>query len=464
MNPAKLHSSLAATVPKDLSAQDIGSTPIPIIIKFRKGPVARGESQALSDAPAGTVFRLLSARASVASPAFIAALTDDPAVEMIWPDLPVHTWLDDAALIIEAPRVWTSGFTGVGVRIAILDTGIDANHPDFEGRITAYRDLVEGPEDEDIPVSPKDPNGHGTHVAGIAAGSGAASDGRWRGIAPDAQLIVGRVLDAFGSGRTSTVMAGIEWAIDRGARIVNISLGGPPYPSDGTDALSTLCSAAVDAGVIICAAAGNLGPAGHTIGSPGAAESVITVGASESEAGLAWDRVALFSSRGPTGRGLIKPDVVFPGVGIVSARADGTSLGTAVGDRYTALRGTSQATPMAAGAAALLLQSNPRLSPSDVKSRITRGAARLADEEPMAQGAGRGNVFNAFVGASGSPIVVTPGAPGSPSPVPPEGSERAGCVPGALAALAGVGAGAGPGTGSGVKERGKGRAGGRGKA
>lgn len=431
MNPAKLHSSLAMTISKDMSATD--ARPIPIIIKVRKGPVARGESRALSDAPQHGEFRLLSARVSEATPALIAALTDDPTVEMIWPDMPVHTWLDDAAPIIESPRVWSSGFTGAGVRIAILDTGIDGSHPDFTGRIAIFRDFVDGPHDDEAPVRPKDPNGHGTHIAGIAAGSGASSDGRWRGIAPDAELIIGRVLDAFGSGRTSTVMAGIEWAVDHGARIINISLGGPPYPSDGTDALSALCTAAVDAGVIICAAAGNLGPAGHTIGSPAAAEAVITIGASESEAGLAWDRVAAFSSRGPTGSGLIKPDVVFPGVGIVAPRADGTSLGTAVGQHYTALRGTSQATPMATGAAALLLQSNPRLSPADVKSRIVRGASRLASEDSTAQGAGRGNVYNAFVGAVGNPVVVAPGGPETPDVV-----ERTGCVPGALSTLAGA--------------------------
>lgn len=440
MNHAKIHPTLAITVSKDLAAAS--GAAVPIIIRYRRGPVARGESRALADAPPGTDFRLVPARASQASPDLIAALSEDPAVEMIWPDLPVHSWLDEAGLIVEAPRVWASGFTGAGVPIAVLDTGIDADHPDFEGRVRAYRDFVDGPTDEDEPVRPRDPNGHGTHVAGIAAGSGKASDGRWRGIAPQADLIVGRVLDAFGSGRTSTVMAGIEWAVDRGARVINISLGGPPYPADGTDALSTLCAAAVDAGVVVCAAAGNLGPAGHTIGSPGAAEPVITVGASESEAGMAWDRVALFSSRGPTGRGLLKPDVVFPGVGIVAPRADGTSLGTAVGDRYTALRGTSQATPMAAGAAALLLQSNPRLTPADVKGRIVRGAARLAGEDPMAQGAGRGNAYTTFVGASGRPLE-SPGGPGVPVPSPspaPGAPGRQGCLPGPMAALVGAAA------------------------
>ena len=441
MNPTKLHHSLATTVAKDVSAAS--AAPIPIIVKIRSGPIARGEMQALADAPEHGQFRLISARATEATPDLISALTDDPTVEMIWPDLPVHTWLDDAGPIIEAPRVWSSGFTGTGVRIGVLDTGIDGTHPDFTGRIAEYRDFIDGDPDDGAPVRPRDPNGHGTHVAGIAAGSGAASDGRWRGIAPDAELIIGRVLDAHGSGRTSTVMAGIEWAIENGARIVNISLGGPPYPSDGTDALSTLCTAAVDAGVIICAAAGNLGPAAHTIGSPGAAESVITVGASESEAGRAWDRVAAFSSRGPTGTGLVKPDVVFPGVGIVAPRADGTTLGTAIGDRYTSLRGTSQATPMASGAAALLLQSNPRLSPADIKSRIVRGASRLASDDSIAQGAGRGNAHNAFVGAGGNPIIVAPDRPSEP-----EAGERPGCLPGALSALAGA-RGVAAGTGDG---------------
>ena len=358
----------------------------------------------------------------MATPAQIAALTDDPSVELIWPDLPVHAWIDDAVPLIHAPRVWESGFTGSGVKVAILDTGLDAGHPDFADRLTAWRDFVE-PDNQDA----KDPNGHGTHVAGIAAGSGQASGGRYRGVAPEASLVIARVLDGGGNGRTSQVMAGIEWAVAQGAQVINISLGGPPYPADGTDALSTLCNAAVEAGVVVCAAAGNMGPSGHTVGAPGAAERVITVGACVADPAAALDSVAEFSSRGPTGSGRVKPDLVMPGVGLVAPLAAGTSLGTPVGQQYMSLSGTSQATPVATGVVALLLQANSRLTPDEVKLRLTRGAHRLPDATANEQGAGRGDAYNTFVSAEGTPL-----SEGVPSPTEPDPAggvpQPAGCL------------------------------------
>ncbi len=441
MNPAKLHKSLSVTMTSDPSDDEL----VPIILKVKRGPIARGEMRALADVTSSDSFRLIDARATKVSATMIAALTDDPAVELIWPDLPVHSWLDEAVPAIQAPRVWESGFTGRGVRVAILDTGIDPAHPDFEGRIAAWRDFVE-PESEGA-AGPRDPNGHGTHVAGIAAGSGAASDGRYRGVAPEAELIVGRVLDSQGGGRTSTVMAAIEWAMDEGARIINVSLGGPPYPAEGDDALSMMCNAAVDQGIVICVAAGNLGPVGHTIGAPAAARRVITVGASETR-GRGAVRVAAFSSRGPTGDGRSKPDVLFPGVAIAAPRASGTRLGAVVDAHYTALRGTSQATPMASGAAALLLHANPRLEPSQVRDRIVEGARALQDDPAMAQGSGRGDAYNSFTDSEGRPFgegAAAPPPPGEPD-VPPPTREpadpqtpeagRSGCLPGA--ALAGT--------------------------
>jgi len=438
MNPAKLHKSLGASIASDVAA--MSDRPIPIIMKLRRGPVARGEARAVSTLAGGTEYRLLDARSAVASAKVIAALTEDPAVELIWPDLPVHTWLDGATDAIYAAPAWESGFTGRGVRVAVIDTGLDGRHPDFEGRIAAWRDFVaprgdglgeRSGHDGSGGAEPIDPNGHGTHVAGIASGSGAASGGRYKGVAPEAELVIARVLEADGTGMTSDVMAGIEWALAEGARIINISLGGAPYPADGTDALSMLCTAAVDAGAVVCAAAGNMGPAGHTIGAPGAAERVITVGASVTtprDVDSASDSVARFSSRGPTGAGRSKPDIVFPGVGIVAPRADGTSLGDIVDGRYTALRGTSQATPMAAGAAALILQANPRATPAEVKRRLTRGADRIAGFEHNAQGSGRGNAYNAVMGAEGRQA-----EPVLPDPPPVEVPDaRRGCLSSAL--------------------------------
>lgn len=422
MNPAKLHPSLASA----MSAKTTAEAPLRVIVRYRPGPVARGEARALDTLPSERSFRLLHARALEIAVEDVAALSDDPAVDLIWPDLPVHAWLDTRVPLIRAPRVWDSAFTGQGVTLAVVDTGLDADHEDFAGRLLAYHDFVEPGQDE-----PRDPNGHGTHVAGVAAGSGAASDGRYRGVAPDASLVVARVLDAAGNGRTSHVMAGIEWAIEQGARIVNVSLGGPPYPSDGSDAFSQLCNAAVEAGAVVCVAAGNLGPTGQTVGAPAAATRVITVGASTSRADLPDDSVAAFSSRGPTGDGRVKPDLVFPGTAITAPRARGTSLGTVRDARYTSLSGTSQATPMAAGTAALLLQANPRLAPDEVKARMRRGARRLDGAEAVAQGAGRGDAYNTFVAAEGRPLGEEPsnGPPPTAVPEPAEVPERRGCRP-----------------------------------
>jgi serine protease AprX len=428
MNPAKLHPSLASA----MSAKGVDESLMRVILLMRPGDATRGEVSALSQGHPRTQFRLLAAQAVAVTAEIVAALTDDPAVDLIWADLPVHTWLDEAVPLIRAPRVWESGFTGRGVRIGVIDTGIDPSHPDLVGRVVAYKDFV-APDTPDA-AGMQDPNGHGTHVAGIAAGSGAASGGRYRGVAPDADLVIARVLDASGNGRTSTVMAGIEWAIMQGAQVVNISLGGPPYPADGTDAFGQLCNAAVAQGVIVCAAAGNLGPSGHTIGSPAAATDVITVGATVSNPALPTDEVAAFSSRGPTGDGRAKPDVVFPGVGIVGPRAAGTSLGTMVDDHYTALSGTSQATPIASGTAALLLQANPRIGPTEIKSRLRRGAHLIPDVDALAQGAGRGDAYNTFIAAEGAPLDTTsptPPPPPSGPPTPPPTESRSGCLPAA---------------------------------
>ncbi|MBK6769016.1 MAG: S8 family peptidase [Ardenticatenales bacterium] len=450
MNPTKLHKSLSVTMSGDVRPDE----QLAVILKYKPSFVARGEVGALSDIAPSQSFHLVSAQATDATPSMIAALTDDPAVEMIWPDLPVHTWADTRVPLIGVPRVVDAGFGGQGVRIGIVDTGIDRDHPDFEGRIAAWRDLI----DENADAA-HDPNGHGTHVAGIAAGSGAAGGGRYKGVAPQAMLVIARALDAEGGGRTSTVMAGIEWAIDNGAQVVNISLGGPPYPADGTDALSVLCNAAVEAGIVVCVAAGNMGPAGHTIGAPSAARRVITVGASEATAGDPTDRVAGFSSRGPTGDGSAKPELIFPGVGIVSARAAGTGLGRPVDAHYTALRGTSQATPFATGAVALLLSANPRLKPDEVRERLVRGAERLPGVDVLAQGAGRGNAYNAFVNAQGRQLGAGAGAgtgagagagsgagsggegggPAVPTPPssPADSTARSGCLPASLGAFKG---------------------------
>jgi serine protease AprX len=378
---------------------------IRVIVKYRAG-ISSATIRA-RDVPAGGqasyVYRRIPARAMTLRAGDIAAYATDDDVERVWPDLPVHTWLDDSVPLLEAPRVWTDSGRGAGVKIAIVDTGIDPAHPDFAGRIQSTRDFTgKG--------TVQDGHGHGTHVASIAAGSGAASGGKYVGVAPEASICVAKVLDDNGGGMMSNVMAGVEWAVDEGAQVLNLSLGAAG-PGDGDDALSVLCDAAVGEGVVVCAAAGNAGPGASTVGPPGVARLVITVGASNKS-----DGIASFSSRGPTADGRTKPDVVFPGVNIAAARATGTGMGTPVDDRYTSASGTSMATPHAAGAAALLLQAYPNLTPAEVKDVLKRTAKDLG-LDGNTQGAGRAQVYNAY--ASLEPAEPPPSEPPEPPEPPP---------------------------------------------
>ncbi|MFQ5593976.1 MAG: S8 family peptidase [Anaerolineae bacterium] len=414
MDPRKLHGTLATSM-DDAAEDEVMSVIVRLRSTLRADSDEAGYLEEMAAGPAVYRYSLLPAIAIEATAVQIEQMTDNPTVDRIWPDLPVHTMLDVSAPIVRAPLVWDAGFTGQGVTIAVVDTGIDIQHPDFEGRIADATDYTgQGADDN---------NGHGTHVASTAAGSGAASDGKYRGVAPEATIIAAKVLRGDGSGSQSDVMAGIEWAVQKGAQVINLSLGGPPTPCDGTDALSELVDAAVDAGVVMCVAAGNSGPGRSTVGSPGCARKVVTVGATVSDPSTDYDEIARFSSRGPTADGRRKPDLALPGVGIVAARADGTSLGDVVNDHYTSLQGTSMATPHATGMAALLLSSNPGLSAEQIKQRMVAGA-RTMHLDGNAQGSGRGDVYNAFLDQAGQPL-----------PVPPTPEEPGGCLPGVMGFL-----------------------------
>jgi serine protease AprX len=388
-----------------------------VIIKRRPGVIV---AQAVMAQTVTTYhYDIIPATALQAKPDVIEALSHDPAVEAVWEDLPVHTWLDVSVPHIQAPAVWQAGYRGRGVKVAIVDTGLDPQHPDFTGRIAATTSLVKG-------VDFADDNGHGTHVAGIAAGSGAASAGRYVGVAPEASLYIAKVLDAAGGGYMSDVMAGIEWAVGQGVQVINLSLGSDGA-CDGSDALSATCDAAVEHGIVMCVAAGNAGPGASTVGSPGCARLVITVGAATDD-----DSIASFSSRGPTSDGRVKPDLVFPGQGIIAPRAKGTSLGHLVGEQYVELSGTSMATPHATGASALLLQAFPGLTPAQVKDVLMSTAVNL-NVDHNAQGSGRADVHQAYNKAAGTPPTPTPTpptptpTPPTPTPTPPEIPQ--GCLP-----------------------------------
>ncbi len=320
-------------------------------------------------------YSIIKAVAIVAPDSSVARIMDVGDVKYIEKAQPVHIMLDSSVPLIGADQAWASGYTGSGIRVAIVDTGVDTGHPDLASKVVAWTDLVSGRG------SPYDDHGHGTHVSSIIAGSGAASGGKYRGVAPGASLMVAKALDASGSGDSSTIMAGVDWAVKNGARVVSLSLGSYQHLQAFDDTVNN----AVKAGVVVVAAAGNGGPGSGTISCPGDSPDVITVGATDKS-----DSVASFSSRGPA-FSRVKPDVTNVGVNVIAARGSGTSLGTPVNQYYTSASGTSMATPMTAGVVALLLQADPSLTPSQVKSALTSTAKRIGSGVPN-NNAGYGRV------------------------------------------------------------------------
>jgi subtilisin family serine protease len=275
--------------------------------------------------------------------------------------------LDGNLTQIGADDAWRAGFTGRGATVAVLDTGVDATHPDLAGQVAAQENF------SDI-ADAVDHNGHGTHVASLVAGTGAAASDARSGVAPDARLIVGKVLDDDGHGTESQIIAGMEWAAPQ-ADVVTMSLG--TLGGDGNDPLSTaLDNLSEEHGTLFVVAAGNDGPGSGSVGVPGVADRALTVGAVDGE-----DALADFSSRGPVGGSYeLKPEVVAPGVDVVAARAAGTAMGDPVDATYTSASGTSMATPQVAGAAAVLVQEHPGWDADELKSTIIGSAAPLDDD------------------------------------------------------------------------------------
>lgn len=304
-------------------------------------------------------------------------------VEKVWLNELATVSLDTSVPQIGAPVAWERGYDGTGVSVAVLDTGIDPDHPDVAGKIVEQVDFTGNAN------GPRDGHGHGTHVAATILGTGAASDGLRKGVAPGAQLRVGKICNDGGSCALDAIIAGMEWAAQTGARVVNMSIGGGA--TDGTDPMSeSLNQLSRTTGTLFVVAAGNNGPASGTVGAPGAADEALTVAAVDKE-----DEMADFSSRGPrVGDGAAKPDIAAPGVDIVAARAAGTAMGTVVDDYYTTASGTSMATPHVAGAAAIIAQQHPEMRGQEIKA-LLMGTATDLGHDVYAQGVGRVNVGTA---------------------------------------------------------------------
>jgi subtilisin family serine protease len=303
-----------------------------------------------------------------------------PYVKDVVPNYKIHINLDKSVPLVSAKEIWSyhdkngKSLTGNGVKIAIIDSGVNYNHPDLKDNYVGGFDFVN--EDN----APMDDHGHGTHCAGIALGSGKSSDYKYVGVAPMASLFAYKVIKNDGEGSASLFVSAMEEAVNRGVDIISLSLGNNDELAHPDSFLSLAADTAVDAGVVVVAAAGNNGEDGP-ISSPGCARKVICVGASDD-----YDNVADFSSRGPVNLGggdyLIKPDIVAPGVNIISANKFGD---------YTSRTGTSMATPHVAGAVALILQENPDLTPGEVKTILKENVVDLGVDENIS-GSGRINV------------------------------------------------------------------------
>ncbi|MBI4321242.1 MAG: S8 family serine peptidase [Chloroflexi bacterium] len=296
----------------------------------------------------------------------------------------------DFTKALNVDEVWGKGVYGSGVNVAVLDSGVAGlPHGVDPRRIVASVDMITPG------ASVGDPGGHGTHVAGIIAGK----DDDWSGVAPQANIVSVRVIDETGTTRKSTVIQGIQWAIQNrrayDIRVLNLSLGGPVVGSYKLDPLAGAVEMAWFSGIVVVASAGNNGPGAGTISTPGHDPYIITVGAMDMNATVkrSDDILAWFSARGPTVDGLNKPDVVAPGRKIVSTRVVGSTLDRLFFDRvvanyYLRLCGTSQAAATVSGVTALMLSANRNLRPDQIKQSLKASASKLNGYDVNAVGAG----------------------------------------------------------------------------
>lgn len=316
--------------------------------------------------------------------------------------------MDRAGKMIELAWAHDRNIYGKNIGIVCFDTGVTAEHPDFKysGKIVTFKDFVNGK------ISCYDDNGHGTHVAGIASGTGWASDGLYCGVAPKSHLIVLKILDYKGGGNIDDVLKGVEWVLKNKSRyhirVANISIGTGKEDDISEDSeLVHSVNALWDAGIVVCVAAGNNGPDPGSIGAPGISRKVITVGACDDNQAVFLNGRTMknYSGRGPTHWCIKKPDLVAPGSNINSCNhswnvKNGFSMKKSQGTGngyYTVKSGTSMATPMVSGTVALLLEKYPEMTNREVKIRLKKTAEDLGLPHAV-QGWGKVNIRQLLCG------------------------------------------------------------------
>ncbi|MFI0235310.1 S8 family peptidase [Streptomyces sp. NPDC016845] len=295
-------------------------------------------------------------------------------LKKVWLDAKAKSLLDRSTKQVHADQAWAAGYDGKGTKVAVLDTGVDTDHPDLKGRVAESRNFTDSADADDH-------QGHGTHTTSTVGGTGAASGGKKRGVAPGTTLLNGKVLDDGGSGATSWIIAGMQWAVDEGADVVSMSLGNPDE-LDCSDPMSQATQelARSAENTLFVIAAGNSGPSLNTVSSPGCVPEVLTVGAVDRD-----DSTASFSSRSPVRRmHTLKPEIAAPGVAISAAAAGGRGPYA-----YQSMSGTSMATPHVAGAAAIVKQRHPDWDAQRIKSALVSSADAGIPGDVRETGGGR---------------------------------------------------------------------------
>ncbi|WP_143193944.1 S8 family serine peptidase [Micromonospora sp. CB01531] len=356
---------------------------VPTIVAYTAGAAGRarlradGASRVTRTLPSvrGSVVRVNKQRAAT----FWADVTDKGSgIGKLWLDAKREVSLDQSVPQIGAPQAWSAGYDGTGVTVAVLDTGVDDTHPDLVGRIAEKQNFTTA-------ADTSDPVGHGTHVAATIASTGAGSNGKFRGVAPGASLLIGKVCETRNCAE-SAILAGMEWAAPR-AKVINMSLGGPDEGDDPLKAAVNTLTA--QTGALFVVAAGNDGRDGG-VSSPATADAALAVGAVDKQ-----ENLASFSNRGPRSDGAIKPEITAPGVGIVAALSKDSDY-PEYAPGYTQLNGTSMATPHVAGAAALLAEQHPGWTAGALKAQLIASAKPNPALNAFQQGAGRVDVGRAI--------------------------------------------------------------------
>jgi serine protease AprX len=400
---SKLAPDLASLVAQSHRGTAANQT-VKVIVRYNSVPQSDQVSRVQSyGARVNRTLTLVKGIAVTVPVSALSALEADSEILSVSIDHPVQGMDDVTDLATGVNAAWNDGYNGSGIGVAVIDSGINDNHPDLWNSAetktrVVYRQDFTGTANTNSSGAKYDLYGHGTHVAGIIGGNGYLSGGNYAGVATSVNLLDLRVLDLNGAGTDSMVIAAIEEAITLktkyNIRVINLSLGRGIFESYAQDPLCQAVETAWKDGIVVVVAAGNYGRLSidgsngyGTITAPGNDPYVITVGATNSNGSSSQSAETLttYSSKGPTTYDhVVKPDLVAPGNDIVSLAAPGATLeaiypsafvtGNDGNNDYFTLSGTSMATPVVSGAVALLLQQNSKLTADQVKARLMKTA------------------------------------------------------------------------------------------